>query len=143
MRLLCRALQTTLRRRPIHHATALSPRPYLSLQKRSPAMSQSPFGTSGGANSTRQQEMDDNLLKMDIDAAERHMRDHFGDHATWSHEKLLKLFYCKSTCTIIAYHLTRTSRRTYPNPSYAKFRRLCDGRHTSPRWKAVLPVTVT
>ena len=41
--------------------------------------------------------MDDNLLKMDIDAAEKHMKDHFGDHATWSHEKLLKLFYRKST----------------------------------------------
>ena len=59
-------------------------------------MSQTPFGTSSGASSTRQQEMDDNLLKMDIDAAEKHMKDHFGDHANWSHEKLLKLFCCRS-----------------------------------------------
>jgi len=59
-------------------------------------MSQLPFGTSSGASSNRQQEMDNDLLEMDIDAAEKHMKDHFGDHANWSHEKLLKLFYRKS-----------------------------------------------
>lgn len=59
-------------------------------------MSQLPFGTSSGASSRRQQEMDENLLKMDIDAAEKHMKEHFGDHANWSHERLLKLFYRKS-----------------------------------------------
>ena len=37
--------------------------------------------------------MDENLLKMDIDAAEKHMKGWFGDHASWSHDQLLKLVY--------------------------------------------------
>ncbi|KAI4676973.1 uncharacterized protein J4E84_009273 [Alternaria hordeiaustralica] len=30
---------------------------------------------------------------MDLDAAEKHMKDWFGDHASWSHEQLLNLVY--------------------------------------------------
>ena len=40
--------------------------------------------------------MEEGLRKMDINAAEKHMKEHFGDHANWSHERLLKLFYRKS-----------------------------------------------
>jgi hypothetical protein len=37
--------------------------------------------------------MNESLLGMDIDAAEKHMKDWFGDHASWSHDQLLKLVY--------------------------------------------------
>jgi hypothetical protein len=45
--------------------------------------------------------MDENLLKMDIDAAEKHTRDWFGDHASWSHEQLLNLVYGISSYIIL------------------------------------------
>lgn len=50
------------------------------------------FATSAtGAASN--QKLDRDLANMDIDAAERHMKDWFGDHASWSHEQLLRLVY--------------------------------------------------
>jgi hypothetical protein len=44
-------------------------------------------------NSTGEKPLNDNLLNADIDALEKHMREFFGDHATWDHEKLLNLVY--------------------------------------------------
>ena len=37
--------------------------------------------------------MEESLRNMDLDAAEKHMKDWFGDHASWSHEQLLNLVY--------------------------------------------------
>lgn len=97
MRAFSRKLHTALHRRHIQSLTAYNTRPHLLLRTRdSPVMSgQFPFATSSGASSTGKHELDDQLLKMDIDAAEKHMKDWFGDHASWDHEKLLKLMYSK------------------------------------------------
>jgi hypothetical protein len=48
--------------------------------------------------------MDENLLKMDIDAAEKHMKEWFGDHASWSHEQLLNLAYGTISLRILHSH---------------------------------------
>ena len=37
--------------------------------------------------------MEESLRNMDLDAAEKHMKGWFGDHASWSHEQLLNLVY--------------------------------------------------
>jgi hypothetical protein len=39
---------------------------------------------------------DDELRNMDIDEIERVEKYWFGDHATWSHEQLLRLVVCES-----------------------------------------------
>lgn len=58
-------------------------------------MSEGSSSAPGGGGSERRRELDESLLNMDIDAAEKHMKERIGDHANWSHEKLLKLFYRK------------------------------------------------
>lgn len=51
------------------------------------------FATSQRDPTANRKEMNESLLGMDIDAAEKHMKDWFGDHASWSHDQLLKLVY--------------------------------------------------
>lgn len=45
--------------------------------------------------SGQSQNMEESLRNLDINAAEQFSRDWFGDHANWSHEKLLALRYGK------------------------------------------------
>ena len=56
------------------------------------------------ASATKKETMDENLLKMDIDAAEKHMKEWFGDHASWSHEQLLNLAYGTTSLRILHTH---------------------------------------
>lgn len=56
-------------------------------------MSHGNTNAANGSGSGGGQDRDESLRNMDIDAAENHMKEWFGDHANWSHEKLLKLFY--------------------------------------------------
>lgn len=51
--------------------------------------------------------MEEGLRKMDINAAEKHMKDWFGDHATWSHEQLLNLIYGTMLLRILTLHTDR------------------------------------
>jgi hypothetical protein len=75
------------------------------------------FATTQRKPAAVRKEMDESLLNMDIDAAEKHMKDWFGDHASWSHDKLLKLVYGTATPHTTShphadYHKRRTS---YPH----------------------------
>ena len=56
--------------------------------------------------------MEEGLRKMDINAAEKHMKDWFGDHASWSHEQLLKLIYGTMPSRISTLYTDRYQRRT-------------------------------
>jgi hypothetical protein len=75
------------------------------------------FATTQSRSAAVQKEMDESLLNMDIDAAEKHMKDWFGDHASWSHDKLLKLVYGTATPhTTTLPHADYCKRRTsYPH----------------------------
>ncbi|KAG9187115.1 hypothetical protein G6011_04986 [Alternaria panax] len=52
------------------------------------------------ASATNQDAMEESLRNMDINAAEKHMKDWFGDHSSWSHEQLLKLVYEEDLVTV-------------------------------------------
>ena len=67
---------------------------------------------SSSSYSTKKEEMEEGLRKMDINAAEKHMKDWFGDHASWSHEQLLKLIYGTMPSRISTLYTDRYQRRT-------------------------------
>jgi hypothetical protein len=67
---------------------------------------------SSSSSSTKKEEMEEGLRKMDINAAEKHMKDWFGDHASWSHEQLLNLIYGTMPSKISTLYTDRYQRRT-------------------------------
>jgi hypothetical protein len=75
------------------------------------------FATTQSRSAAVQKEMDESLLNMDIDAAEKHMKDWFGDHASWSHDQLLELVYGTATPHTTSHlHADHRKRRTsYPH----------------------------
>ena len=70
------------------------PSSILHIQRHSPTIRCQQFISSLKTTAaTKQETMNESLLNMDIDAAEKHAKDWFGDHASWSHEQLLNLVY--------------------------------------------------
>ena len=88
------ALRTAARRAPTFSISRSGPRALLVLQQYNPRLQfRHSTSSSKSSGAGRKQQLDDNLLKMDIDAIEKHTKEWFGDHASWDHEKLLKLLY--------------------------------------------------
>lgn len=74
----------------------------LQIQRRHPKVSRHSFATTSTLfAAAKAQDVDESLLKMDLDAAEKHMKDWFGDHASWSHDKLLSLVYGTGSPSIL------------------------------------------
>lgn len=66
----------------------------LQMQRQFPIVRYRLFtSTSHTATASGKETMEESLRNMDLDAAEKHMKDWFGDHASWSHEQLLNLVY--------------------------------------------------
>lgn len=94
MRLTQLALRAAAWRAPIYSIPRSALHASLALQRLIPKDRCQQFAISSKTAATaREQGMDENLLKMDIDVVDKHMKEWFGDHAAWSHEKLLKLVY--------------------------------------------------
>jgi len=92
--------------------------PYLSstlqMQRRIPIVRYQQFtSTSHTATAAGKETMEESLRNMDLDAAEKHMKDWFGDHASWSHEQLLNLVYgtksSSASCSYTNIYKRRTS----------------------------------
>jgi hypothetical protein len=85
--LCCLAQRTSAVRIPVH-MQRLSPtvwRARAHLMKYSTSM--------GGPKVKDEKEPVPSMQNFDLDGAEKHMKDWFGDHATWDHEKLKALKY--------------------------------------------------
>jgi hypothetical protein len=95
MRLARLALRTAAWRTPRSAIAGSAPPTTSRLQGQGPLsrVTYRRFATTQSRSARVQKEMHEGLLNMDIDAAENHMKDWFGDHASWSHDQLLKLVY--------------------------------------------------
>jgi hypothetical protein len=119
MRLARLALRTAAWRTPRSAIASGAPPATSRLQGQGPLsrVTYRRFATTQSRSAAAQKEMDESLLNMDIDAAENHMKDWFGDHASWSHDQLLKLVYGTAPSHTTSHpHADYRKRRTsYPH----------------------------
>lgn len=92
MRLVYLATRTAARRAPIYSVARSGLRAPAVLHRCTQRLQCQNYSSfPAGSTAGKKKEYDEGLLKMDIDAAEKHMKEWVGDHASWSHDKLLEL----------------------------------------------------
>jgi hypothetical protein len=142
MRLARLALRTAAWRTPRSGIAGGAPPATSRLQRQGPPsrVTYRRFATTQSRFAAAQREMDESLLDMDIDAAEKHMKDWFGDHASWSHDQLLKLVYGTATPRTTSHPMLTTARGgPYIPTTFASVWRLRFGRYAHWRWPSVFP----
>ena len=72
----------------------------------------------------KKRDLDEDLLKMDIDLAEKHMKEWFGDHASWDHKKLRKLIYGNEIRVITRAYADSKRGKTGCDTASGRLRRL-------------------
>jgi hypothetical protein len=95
--------------------------------------------TSQAAFAAGNNTMEESLRNMDLDAAEKHMKDWFGDHASWSHEQLLNLAYGTTPSKILKQILTDTRGGSHISAELTNIRRLRYWRSSTRGWPTVFP----